>query len=285
MTSPSKKRTLAFYHDAASTRGSAAVFSAGQALTIYTVVVAGLVLIGPLLFAGLPGALALLASQVGVIAGVPVAAAWLRRRRCDPWTALGLRRPGARALLGAVCVGASFWYLSLSLLAPISIRLTGSDDLGPLEDMLARSPPWLTLAAAALAPALCEEILLRGVLARGLQAAAGTAGAVIASAVLFALLHLEPVRLLPTAVLGALLAYAALRTQSIVPCIIIHFLNNAIALVIFLGYLPGLVRAIEHHPLALAAAAAALTGAGMILVCSCPAPEHCSASGHQQEVK
>ena len=90
----------------------------------------------------------------------------------------------------------------------------------------------LLLACTALAPAVCEELLCRGPVLAGLRRSIGPTGAVIVSALLFAALHQSPFRFLPQAVLGAMLAILTLRSGSVVPAMVVHFLHNGTLVVI-----------------------------------------------------
>ncbi len=85
----------------------------------------------------------------------------------------------------------------------------------------------LTLFLMALTPAICEEALFRGPILRGLRTRLSPAGAAILTGLLFGIYHLDPWRLLPTAILGVALSGIALASDSIVPAMVAHFVNNA----------------------------------------------------------
>ncbi|MDP2172264.1 MAG: ABC transporter permease subunit/CPBP intramembrane protease [Candidatus Cloacimonadaceae bacterium] len=90
---------------------------------------------------------------------------------------------------------------------------------------------WVMLFAIAVMPAICEEVLFRGFMIRFYESY-GTKSAIIISALLFAIFHLDPFRLLPTFMLGILLGYLTIRTKSIIPSMLSHFINNGFALFI-----------------------------------------------------
>lgn len=92
---------------------------------------------------------------------------------------------------------------------------------------------WIQLAAIALAPGICEEILFRGFLIRFYELN-GKKIAIIISALLFAVFHLDPFRLLPTFLLGLLLGYLTIRSGSIINSMLSHFINNSFAVIISL---------------------------------------------------
>ncbi len=77
-------------------------------------------------------------------------------------------------------------------------------------------------------PALGEEILFRGAL-QGLLHPCGSGPAILAPALLFALLHQDPAQCLTAFCCGLFLGWLAERTGSILPGMLLHFVNNGIA--------------------------------------------------------
>lgn len=91
-----------------------------------------------------------------------------------------------------------------------------------------------TLILVALLPAIAEEYVFRGCVARAF-ARKGYVFAVFMSALLFAIMHGSPLQLVHQFLIGVVCAVLFFATRSLWPPIILHFLNNAIALV--LGYM------------------------------------------------
>ena len=90
-----------------------------------------------------------------------------------------------------------------------------------------------TLILVALLPAIAEEYVFRGCVARAF-ARKGYVFAVFMSALLFAIMHGSPLQLVHQFLIGVVCAVLFFATRSLWPPMILHFLNNAIALV--LGY-------------------------------------------------
>lgn len=90
-----------------------------------------------------------------------------------------------------------------------------------------------TLILVALLPAIAEEYVFRGCVARAF-ARKEYVFAVFMSALLFAIMHGSPLQLVHQFLIGVVCAVLFFATRSLWPPIILHFLNNAIALV--LGY-------------------------------------------------
>ena len=91
------------------------------------------------------------------------------------------------------------------------------------------SPFWFFIVGAVFAP-LVEEIFFRGFLFQGFRERYGWVTGMILSAAVFAVAHLDLVVLIPTFILGCLLAYLYHRSNSIWPGIILHFLVNSFGL-------------------------------------------------------
>ena len=91
------------------------------------------------------------------------------------------------------------------------------------------SPFWFFIVGAVFAP-LVEEIFFRGFLFQGFRERYGWITAMLISAAIFAIAHLDLVVLIPTFILGCLLAYVFHRSDSIWPGIILHFLVNSFGL-------------------------------------------------------
>jgi membrane protease YdiL (CAAX protease family) len=75
-----------------------------------------------------------------------------------------------------------------------------------------------------------EEVFFRGFLFQGLRQRYGWIAAMLLSSAIFAVAHLDPVALIPTFVLGNVLAYVYHRSNSVWPGIGLHFLVNGFGL-------------------------------------------------------
>jgi len=87
--------------------------------------------------------------------------------------------------------------------------------------------PALAALVIAFSPAVCEEILWRGAVQSEIESEGRPWKTVLLVGLLFGLFHLDAYRFVPTALLGALLAFLRLRTGSLFPCMVFHGLYNA----------------------------------------------------------
>lgn len=93
---------------------------------------------------------------------------------------------------------------------------------------------WLLLSILLLAalPAIFEELVFRGILLNGLRDGLGDTSALLMSAFLFAIMHGSIQQLIYPFILGMVLGWIAMRTGSTFSSMLVHFLNNTIAVVI-----------------------------------------------------
>lgn len=89
----------------------------------------------------------------------------------------------------------------------------------------------ISLVELCVVPAVLEELFFRGAL-QGLLRPSGSAAAIFGPALLFALLHLDLAQGITAFVCGVFLGWLTERTGSILPGMLLHFLNNLIAFVI-----------------------------------------------------
>ena len=114
-------------------------------------------------------------------------------------------------------------------------RLTGSP---ATSEMLPSGGPELLMQFLALCvmPAIAEELLFRGAF-QGLMRPCGSAAAIFAPALLFGVLHLDLAQGLTAFDCGVFLGWLAERSGSILPGMLLHLVNNALAfLTIYLRY-------------------------------------------------
>ena len=116
-----------------------------------------------------------------------------------------------------------------------------------------RTPIGAFFALVVVAP-VTEELLFRGIILRGFLANYGQRTAIVLSALLFAVIHVNPWQLLPAFAAGLILAWLAVETGSLVPCIFAHAVNNSAGFLAELipveipGFTGGLSGPVEFQP-------------------------------------
>ena len=138
-----------------------------------------------------------------------------------------------KSILICLVIGVIAFFLNIAVASLFGgiISFTGYEPAVGLGDGLAHDYSmgafWFEVVMTAILPAICEEYMHRGLLlyeVRGI----GIKKAIIISSLLFGLLHFSIDKVFYTMILGMLIAFVAVTTRSIVPAIIIHFVNNFI---------------------------------------------------------
>jgi sodium transport system permease protein len=104
-----------------------------------------------------------------------------------------------------------------------------------LSQMMKKIPSvGVAILLFAAVPAICEEIAFRGFILTGLERGHRTRSAVLLSALLFGFMHVLVSlfqQLFNATLLGLVLGLLAVRSRSILPGILFHFINNALGVV------------------------------------------------------
>ena len=137
-----------------------------------------------------------------------------------------------RSGIGAVVfsVGVSFAASATSVVFEAVFKGTGDPNAGIWKNFISGNSTTAVIITLVAVPAICEELLFRGYL----QSAFGRehpAVGITVVAVLFGVMHVDPRKMIPTAILGAAFAYVTYVTDSVLPAIICHLVNNSRAVV------------------------------------------------------
>lgn len=113
----------------------------------------------------------------------------------------------------------------VSMLFPTEAEMVSS---GLMNELMSDNE-LLTFAVVALTPAVCEEMLFRGFLFSAFRGRHKIVVSVLLTAVIFGVYHMSIVRFFTTALLGAALAVIVYYSDSIFPAMMMHAINNGIA--------------------------------------------------------
>jgi membrane protease YdiL (CAAX protease family) len=168
--------------------------------------------------------------------GALILSAWLLAKLTagQPTPAqFGLRR--VAALRGVAWLFAAWvTFIVFSGIWAAALGIQENDDL-PQELGADDSSTALFFVAAlvCVAAPIAEELFFRGFCFTALRRWIGVAGGAIATGVIFGAIHAgsaDPVFLVPLGVFGMLLCLLYYRTGSLLPCMVLHALNNSLAL-------------------------------------------------------
>ncbi len=96
--------------------------------------------------------------------------------------------------------------------------------------LFASVPAILSFIIVAVMPAVCEEVLHRGFIQHSMGSIRNKWVLVTVMGLIFGIFHLDPVRFLSTAILGAILSYIMYETKNIILPALFHLLNNTVSL-------------------------------------------------------
>lgn len=99
-----------------------------------------------------------------------------------------------------------------------------------LRNLVGDAPPWTYFLVFAILPAICEELAFRGYILNGLLKRFRPRSAILLTSFLFALFHMNVFQFLPAFFLGVILGLLTVRSRSLFPAMIFHFLYNAVLL-------------------------------------------------------
>jgi len=154
---------------------------------------------------------------------------------------LGVRRDGlGRLVATGVAGGLALFALSGAvqlLLQKVGIRQTQLEGFAWIRSLSPSSFLLILVAASVVAP-VAEELFFRGFVFQSYARRYGPRVAALLSSLLFAALHLNLQALVPIFVMGLFLAWLYWRTHSLLPGIVAHGFNNAVAFTVL--YLVGL---------------------------------------------
>jgi len=91
----------------------------------------------------------------------------------------------------------------------------------------------LVIITISIIPAICEEVMFRGYIQRSFQFKFKAHYAALFTALFFAIYHFNPYGLIPLAIIGFYLGFAAYSSQSLVIPMVLHFLNNFFAVLLY----------------------------------------------------
>lgn len=95
---------------------------------------------------------------------------------------------------------------------------------------------WGGILAITIVGPVLEELLFRGAITKALLQQYNPTRAILFSALLFGVFHINPAQMLPAFLIGILLAWTYCKTGSLIPCILMHILNNSLSVYLSIRY-------------------------------------------------
>jgi sodium transport system permease protein len=188
-------------------------------------------------------------------------------RRFPMAQTFSLRRPHWRSLVGSVLIGLTAGVVVAGI-TPRFAQMPGWLTHEMLKVLAPGGQPgslWVLWLLIAFTPALCEETFFRGLMLSGLRRW-GPWAAIGISALCFGLLHGSIYRLWPAFALGLVLGFAVWRSGSLYCGMVIHALNNGLAVTLLWWGGAAEIEKVEAAPWSLALGALVVVGIGLALL-------------------
>jgi membrane protease YdiL (CAAX protease family) len=100
------------------------------------------------------------------------------------------------------------------------------------ETMMVKQIFIISVILIGIVPAFIEEMLFRGVLLNGFKRNYSEKKAILISAMLFGIIHLNPWQFVTAFIIGVIMAWIYIKTESIILCIYMHFFNNIMSIIV-----------------------------------------------------
>ncbi|MBE5741007.1 MAG: CPBP family intramembrane metalloprotease [Clostridiales bacterium] len=151
---------------------------------------------------------------------------------------IGLKKISAKVVIISIALGFVLYFLNSFIADVFSafISLLGYENISSAsESTITYGLLLKDLILTCILPAFCEEILHRGIMLHANKKYTNTRFCLIISSILFGLTHLNIRQFFYATILGYLIGYVSLASDSIIPCMIIHFMNNFLSSYFYYG--------------------------------------------------
>jgi len=174
--------------------------------------------------------------QIIVMAAIPILMYKLMFKKSFKTTMkhIGFKRISTKSILIIILLGFALYFLNSYIATFFStiISMFGYEKLSFSQSQTNITYGLLLkeLLLTAILPAICEEILHRGIMLNCAKRTYNPRFCLLISSILFGLTHLNINQFFYAAILGFLMGYVNLVCDSIIPSIIIHFMNNFLSI-------------------------------------------------------
>jgi len=171
---------------------------------------------------------------------LPLAAVGIRAERWPLWAAAGILAGGVSIPISMQAEELAITVIGLVVGRPAAEQMARQEHASDVLTGILQGPltaaqlAWILVLVCALVP-VGEELFFRGFV-YGTLRRWGVAAAVGLSALFFAAVHQQLVHFLPIFLLGVILALLYERTGSLVPAVIVHAINNLVAILAVLRH-------------------------------------------------
>lgn len=165
---------------------------------------------------------------------------WLIKKYKLKISDLGIRKFALLRALGYILGGIVVFLMLVSIAFALLVIIAPSIDVNQSQDVgfefgRIGTGLWISFAFTVLIVPIIEELYFRGIILPAITKRFGWTFGITGSSIIFALLHGQYNVMVYTFVLGCVLSVMYIRLKSIVPGIIVHVINNAVAFMLIAG--------------------------------------------------
>lgn len=167
--------------------------------------------------------------QLVIISGIPLILYSLLVSKSikQTFNDFGFKKLSKKLLIISICLALVLYFLNIFIANAFNsvVVLLGYDTTIPALTV-SNGTMLKEFFLTACLPGLCEEVIHRGMMLNGCKKQGYTRYGLIFSSILFGLMHLNILQFFYACILGFLMGFAVLTTESIWTGVIIHFTNN-----------------------------------------------------------
>jgi len=147
----------------------------------------------------------------------------------------GLRQAEGKWYAAAIGLGMVTFGIALLMLRFLVATL-GVEEYSYSEPLLAEGYGWgMVFLLICVQPAVIEELAFRGIIVSALEDVLSRREALIVSALMFMVLHLTVLSFPHLLVIGLVLGWLRVRSKSLYPCVLMHFIHNLLVVLAEMG--------------------------------------------------
>lgn len=146
----------------------------------------------------------------------------------------GFKNNNIKNLILAVFLGLSLWLIitgGLTLMETYGVMQQQFKNFEELTGSIVEGSIFITVLAVGIVVPFTEEFLFRGVVQKTLSKGMSIKSAIILQGVLFGVYHFNLIQGLYATLLGIVYGYVTYKCKSLWPAVIMHVVNNSIAIV------------------------------------------------------
>lgn len=165
---------------------------------------------------------------------------WLLRKYKLQLSDIGIKKFPLLKSIGYVLGGIVFFLILVSVAFALVVVLLPNLDVNQSQDVGFEFGKlgwglWVSFAFTVVVVPIIEELYFRGIILPAVTKRFGWIMGIAGSSMIFALLHGQYNVMIYTFILGCILSVMYIRLKSIVPGIVLHILNNAVAFILIAG--------------------------------------------------